>query len=168
MTIILPFDNSPVARASLRHLTDTAHRRWAKGRVVLVLEAGQSCGILRRMAGARIVAGRDVSMSYRLVRPGDLHAELTRLAATVPDPVFVSPLDLRQVSYWYGSVARCFLTGKFGPCVAVSLALSNLSPQPRRLPRPRVLCVKPRWRPCANRAVGNATRRRDAPRPEDA
>jgi len=168
MTIFLPFDNSAAARAALRHVTDTAHRRWAKGRVVLVLEAGQSCGILRRMAGARIVAGRDVSMSYRLVRPGDLHAELTRLAATVPDPVFVSPLDLRQVSYWYGSVARSFLTGKFGPCVAVSPALSNLPPQPRRLQRPRVLCAKPRWRPCANSAIGSATRRRDAPRPEEA
>jgi hypothetical protein len=167
MTIFLPFDNSAAARAALRHVTDTAHRRWAKGRVVLVLEAGQICVILRRVAGARIVAGRDVSMSYRLVRPGDLHAELTRLAATVPDPVFVSPLDLRQVSHWYGAVARSFLSGKIGPCVAVSPALSNSS-QPRRLQRPRVQCAKPRWRPCANRAVGSAARRWDAARPEEA
>jgi hypothetical protein len=110
--IIVPYDRSAVARAVLRHAArlyvETPGEAPYAG--VLLATAGfdptELCEVVQE---ATHITGPAVPLEVRLLDAGDPIGALQRLAAPLPDAVFVAPLGLHGIAGrapWYAEACR--------------------------------------------------------------
>src|SRR5262249_51673319 len=105
--IILPFDNSPLARATLHRAANS------------VRESGSSyCGVTLAVAGidptdlddlalrACVIAGPGVPLEVVLLNPGAPLGALAELVASLPDAVLATPLGAKGDTPWYREACK--------------------------------------------------------------
>lgn len=106
--IVLPFDGSPMAKATLqRAARETCARRGpgdCAGIVLAVagIDPDQMPGLV---AAACRIAG-DVPLEFRLLAPGDPVGDFRRFVATLPQAVFAAPARPEGGAPWYTAVCR--------------------------------------------------------------
>jgi hypothetical protein len=102
--IILPYDDSPVARAALHRAAYAAGASLAG--VVLATAGVDPSGLDRLARRAQVIAGRDLPLEVRLLDAGDPIGDLHRLAATLPEAILAAPLGVAGCAPWYAEACR--------------------------------------------------------------
>jgi hypothetical protein len=124
VVVLLPYDGSAAARAALRRLAEPDHRRWAHGRLVLLLPPGRlsggRCTVQRLRSEARRIAGDALTLSFWAPADDSVAALLERIAAR-PALTVVAPLGLQGGGPWYSRVTAELLSGAASCCVALHL-----------------------------------------------
>lgn len=101
--ILLPYDASPVAKASLVRVARVARRSRNLYAGVMVAVAGiDPSALTAALNDAQVVAGAGVPLEMCLLHPGDPVQALHELAETVPDMVVAAPLGGWGKTPWYG------------------------------------------------------------------
>jgi hypothetical protein len=107
--IILPYDGSPVARASLRRVGGAVREggiRSGNASVIVATAGVDPSEIDRLTAEARSIAGDGVPVQVRLLRAGDPIGGLHELAASLPDAVLAAPVKPKGRAAWYAEACR--------------------------------------------------------------
>ena len=105
--IIVPFDDSQAAQATLRRAAQAARQGQTLYDRVLVATTGDQCGLVGvAMAEARALAGPAISVEAYLLDPGDPLGSLHRLIAVRPDATLAAPVGLAGRAPWYSKAAR--------------------------------------------------------------
>jgi hypothetical protein len=178
--IILPYDNSPVARATLHRAAKAVRQTGTCYAGLLLAVAGIDPADLNELAReACMVAGPGVLLDVVLLTPGDPLGDLARLIASRPDAVLAAPLGARGTTPWYREACKA----EGIPCVLMLFflqpaevrrfaAAADVQSQPGVL-RQCLERMRGWFRPSARRPeVGNGTKsleaadsRPGAPRP---
>ncbi len=126
--IILPYDESPLARAVLHRAAGMA-RDGDGGSpysgVMLAVTGIDPAAVGTLVREAEQIAGADVPLEVRLLDAGDPIGALQTLVAAQPEAVFVAPLGLHGITGrapWYA--AACRQGG-----IDHTLVLFNITPQ---------------------------------------
>ncbi len=100
--IMLPYDSSPVAKATLRRAAEAVRGSHGRYAGVIVATAGiDPLALSGLVHEVQQIAGPDVPVEPRLLSPGDPIAALHRLAGSLPDAVLAAPLGAKGRAPWY-------------------------------------------------------------------
>lgn len=151
--LILPYDGSAVARATLRRAAAAIRGGERPHTGVLLAVAGIEpealCGLVQE-AGAR--EAPDVTLQAQLLPPGDPLGALQRLVAGIP-ATLAAPVDAQDAAPWCLAAWRLDVP-------ACAKVVFFLTPEDRRpltmagTPRPSATCT---WREPTRRLPGSAT-----------
>jgi hypothetical protein len=107
--IIIPYDDSPAARATLRHVAQEArsNRGVARYHGVMLATAGVDPAALEHLgAEARAIAGAGVFLEVRLLKAGDPIGDFDALTASYPVAVLAAPIGVAGNAPWYTEACR--------------------------------------------------------------
>lgn len=94
--LILPYDRSAVARATLRRVVES-RRQWGAGRpgIVLAIAGFESEAVDGLLAEAHALLGGDFVLQAQILHPGDPLGSLRRLLRCLPNAVLAAPIGPR-------------------------------------------------------------------------
>ncbi|MGD9890993.1 MAG: hypothetical protein AB7R89_24065 [Dehalococcoidia bacterium] len=107
--IILPYDDSPAARATLRHAAQRAQGVPEQTRyegVVVATTGVDPDGLDRLLGELRAIAGPDVALELCLLDAGDPIGDFHRLVAACPDAVLAAPVGATGRAPWFAEACR--------------------------------------------------------------
>ena len=135
--LILPYDDSPLARATLAHAA-RALREERNGRAEIVLAvAGVDRDAAGRLAGrTRALAGPAVGLALHMLPPGDPIAGFKGLARAFPNAVLAAPVEGAGGAPWFHEACR--FEGLAHPILLFAVDQHDLMVQPGDVPTPTV------------------------------
>jgi hypothetical protein len=111
--VILPYDGSPVARATLRRAARLLRTGTGHHAGVIVATAGVDPAALDVvMMEAQAIAGADVPLELHLLSAGDPIGALHRLINAVPSASLAAPLGATGRAPWYIEACRLGVCGR--------------------------------------------------------
>ena len=106
-SIILPYDGSPAARATLYHAARAVQDPATSYQRVLLAVAGVDPAALEGLAReSRAIAGPRVPLEVHLLHPGDPIADLRTLIVSTSGAAVGAPLRARGSALWYEQARR--------------------------------------------------------------
>lgn len=104
--IVLPYDDSPVARAAVRRAAGLGRDAGGGARLMLAVAGVDPAAVPAAIEQARAVCDPDATLDAQLLAAGEPGAALARLAESLPDAIVAAPIGARGDSAWYAAAVR--------------------------------------------------------------
>jgi hypothetical protein len=123
--LVLPYDESAVARATLRRAARVAAARPMRRAGIMLAVAGSDPAALGPVV-ERARAAVAVPVEGRLLGAGDLLGALRRILADLPGATLAVPLGGRGMAPWCARTVAGALRERIGPCIAFYILAEEL------------------------------------------
>lgn len=124
--ILIPYDDSPVARAALHQASHSVRTSGGVYAGILLATTGVDPAALDALTSRALeAAGREVPVDVCLLDPGDPLGALDRLIDGLPDVTLAAPLHAAGNAPWYAEA--CALGGKGHPLMLFFLPQKEIA-----------------------------------------